>query len=330
MKQYKANGNEKFIVEEVISANEKDIVKVKISKVFPTRSDLDIFSGKSELVYPFVPCHIAVGYVSEDKPEYGLKRGTKVVLNPYIVTYSDKSQTLPDIKTFGVDMNGFLADFVCLPVENIIPLPEDVREDDAIFAEHIAISLAVINNFEISKGDYIAVIGGSPLCNIIAQLAMYFQAIPIMIDYKADRLAKAKECGVYYTINSAKEVTIERVREITGGRMAEHTILHSEQGITPHYLFALARNGGDCTIMSVHGYPNPLETDINLINRKQLTVKGISNGASEFNSAIYLLAQKVLKLAPLRESVTPIAEAEQLFQKLKDQGFGMANLIEMD
>ncbi|MDD4316571.1 MAG: zinc-binding dehydrogenase [Clostridia bacterium] len=330
MKLYRANGNEKFIVEETTSVSEKDIVKIKISKIFPTRSDLDIFCGKSDISYPFVPCHIAVGYVSEDKPEYGLKRGTKVVLNPYIVTCSDRAQTLPEIKTYGVDMNGFLADFVCLPVENIIALPEDVREDDAIFAEHIAISLAVINNFEISKGDYIAVIGGSPLCNIIAQLAMYFQAIPIVIDYRAERLAKAKECGVYYTINSGKEVTIDRVLEITGGRMAEHTILHSEQGLTPHYLFSLAREGGDCTIVSVNSYTNPLDTDINLINRKQLTVKGISNGASEFNSAIYILAQKVLKLSPLIENVTPISDAEKLFIKLKEQGFGMANVLEMD
>lgn len=329
MKLYKANGEGKFLIEETVSALQDDIIKVKITKVVPTRSDLDIFWGKSDIVYPLVPCHIAVGVVSEDKEEFGLKRGTRVILNPYDIIHNDKDNSMPDVSTYGVDKDGFLSDFVCLPIDNIIPFPDDVKEEEAIFAEYISISLSAINNFKINKGDYIAIIGGSPLCNIIAQLALYFQAIPIVIDHSAARLAKAKECGVYYTINSSKEMPRERVLEITGGRMAEHTILESEQGVIPHFLFSLARNGGDCTILSVHNYPNTMETDINLINQKQLTVKGISNGASEFNSAIYILAQKVLKLSALIERTSPRENIEDLFKELSEQGFGMAEIIEM-
>lgn len=329
MKLYKANGDAKFIEDEIVPSPEKDMVKIKITKVAPTRSDLDIFLGKADIKYPFSPCHMAVGVVSEDKKEFGLKRGTRVILNPYVVMHTDKEQKSPDIKIYGRDMDGFLADFVLMPTENIYPFPEDVKEEEALFAEYIALSLSVINSFKIEKGDYIAIIGGSPLCNIIAQLSLYFQAIPIVIDHSAERLARAKECGVYYTVNTSKESTKDRVLEITGGRMADHTILESEQGVTPHFLFTLAKTGADCIIMSVHNYPNVMETDINLINQKQLLVKGISNGANEFNSAVYILAQKILKLSPLIEKEVSVKDMEELFNVLKEQGFNLASIINM-
>ena len=206
--------------------------------------------------------------------------------------------------------------------------PEEVKEEEAVFTEYIAMSLSAINCFKIEKGDYIAIIGGSPLCNITAQLSLYFQAIPIVIDHSADRLAKARECGVYYTVNTAKESPQERVLEITGGRMADHTILESEAGRCPLPVHA-HKNGGDCVIMSVHSYPNALEADINLINRKQLEVRGVSNGAHEFNSAVYILAQKILKLAPLIEKSHKAENLEEVFTALSQRSYGMANIIEI-
>lgn len=329
MKRYMANGEGKFIIDKKAGGESGEAVKVRVTKVIPTRSDLDIFLGKADIKYPFMPCHMAVGLISEDRQEFGLKRGNKVILNPYVVMHADKDEVCPETKIYGADMDGFLADFIDMPPEIIVVFPEEVKEEEAVFTEYIAMSLSAINCFKIEKGDYIAIIGGSPLCNITAQLSLYFQAIPIVIDHSADRLAKARECGVYYTVNTAKESPQERVLEITGGRMADHTILESEAGAVPHYLFTLTKNGGDCVIMSVHSYPNALEADINLINRKQLEVRGVSNGAHEFNSAVYILAQKILKLAPLIEKSHKAENLEEVFTALSQRSYGMANIIEI-
>lgn len=329
MKQYFARGDGKFIIKESSSPTPEGMVKVKITKIIPTRSDLDIFLGKVDIKYPFIPCHMAVGLVSEERPEFELKRGAKVIINPYVVKSSKKTDTLSEIKTFGVDMDGFLSDFVFAPIENIIVFPEELKEEEAVFAEYISLGLSAINSFKIQKGDYVAIIGGSPLCNLIAQLTIYFQAIPIIIDFKKERLQKAKECGIYYTIDASKEAPIERVMEITGGRMAEHTILESEKGATAHFLFSLARHGGDCTIVSVNKYPNALEADINLINKKQLKVKGLSTGAAEFSSAVYILAQKFLNLSALVEKRVPLKDIQKHFEELKEHGFSLATIIEM-
>ena len=39
-----------------------------------------------------MPCHMAVGLISEDRQESGLKRGNKVILNPYVVMHTTKTR----------------------------------------------------------------------------------------------------------------------------------------------------------------------------------------------------------------------------------------------
>jgi len=324
MKVYKAMGNGRFNIEE-IPPQESPLIKVKVMKILPTRSDHDIFTGKADKKYPLVPCSMATGVISESRPEYGLKRGQKVILNPYTVPNFDRLDVFPQVTTYGYDKDGFLADYALLPVENIIPFPEEMREDEAIFAGYTAIALAAINCFGVEKGDYVAILGASALCNLIAQYALYLQAIPIVIDSDPNRLRKAGECGIYYTVNSNQEVPYNRVLEITGGRMAEHTIMESDPSVLPQLLFTLTRQGGDCTIVSVNGYLNTMEADINLISSRRLKVKGVSHGATEFNSAVYLIAQKNLKLSPLIEDTVTLDSPEQVFNSLT--GKSMATLI---
>ncbi len=309
MKSYKANGNFKLI-SEVKESEETSKIKIKVTHIMPTRSDVNIFGGTVKQNYPFVCGHVAIGVVSDDREEYGLKRGTKVILNPYIEENSDRLDILGKVKTRGVDVDGFFEDFVFMDIEDITPFPEGVDEEEAIFTEKIAIAMSAINSFSVEKGDYLVIVGGSPMCNILAQLAMYFQLIPIMIDTNAHWLEKAKKCGIYYTIDETKTVPYEAVKEITGGRMAEHTIIEAAPDVTSSYFFALGREGGDCTIICENKIVKKLDADISQISQRQLKVKGVSNGAREFESAINILAQGILNLENFIEKTVDIEVAE--------------------
>ncbi len=315
MKSYKANGNFKLIGE-VREVEETTKIKVKVTHILPTRSDVNIFAGTIKQSYPFIFGHVAIGVVSDDREEYGLKRGTKVILNPYIEEISDRLDILGKVKTRGVDVDGFFEDFVFLDIEDITPFPEEVDEEEAIFTEKIAIAMCAINSFSVEKGDYLVIVGGSPMCNILAQLAMYFQLIPIMIDTNAHWLEKAKECGVYYTIDETRSVPCEAVKEITGGRMAEHTIIEAAPDVTSSYFFALGREGGDCTIICENKIVKKLDADISKISQRQLKVKGVSNGAREFESAINILAQGILNLDNFIEKTVELEDAEEALKDM--------------
>jgi len=317
MKIYQVTGTSAIEVGNV-EPESTDKVKIKVTHVMPTLSDVNLFAGNIKRTYPFVPGHIAIGVVSDDRPEYGLKRGTKVILNPYITEESERSDFPDSVKTLGVDYDGFMKDFIFLTTDEFVPFPEDVEESDAIFVDKIAIALSAINSFSVEKGDYIAIIGASPIGNIIAQLSLYFQLIPIVIDDDEFRLNRAKQMGIYYTVNASTEVPYDKVFEITGGRMCEHTIIEDTAYVTGAYLFSLARFGGNVTIICEPYAVKSLDADVSLISKKQLRVTGIYGGAKEFNSAINFVAQQILSLDGFIEKKVPVEECDKLFAELSE------------
>ncbi len=317
MKTYKTNGDGKLEIE-VSEPIETEKIKVRITHVMPGFTDVNIFFGDSSTNYPFVIGHSAIGVISDDRPEYGLKRGAKVILNPFVT--SDNSERLNregNVSTRGVDEDGFLREFVFVDKEQIVPFPEDVAEEEAIFTEKIAFALKALNSFPMEKGDYIVIVGGDTVCNLIGQLAIYFQLIPVMIDSNEINLARAEKCGIYYTIDETKDAPLEKVSEITCGRMAENTVISMNPELTPAFVFPMTKVGGNCVIMCENKIVKSFEADVSAISRRQLRVRGVNNGASEFDSAVNILAQKILKFDGFIDKTVEMKDAEVLLREMK-------------
>lgn len=311
MKALKTNGMETF-TEVTVEPKGEGFVKVKLHYILPTYADADVFRGRGKH-YPVVPCHMATAYVSEDYPEYGLKQGTKVLLSPYVT-----DQSSLDNKVNGFTEDGFLANFVELPESQVIPLPDDVKEIEAVFADYIAISYETVKRMNLVRGDYVAIIGGGAVTNILAQLVLYYQAVPILIHNREDALKRASDAGVYYTVNAQEVSPYEAVREITGGRMAEHVALAAAADVSANYLLKLAKNGGNCFIIAPHGNFSKLDADLAEIYRRNLTVSGVSSGRDDITSAVNILAQKFLKLDNFVDRLLPVERAELLFREFTE------------
>lgn len=287
-------------------------VKVKIRHVMPTRTDVDMYRGKFNTKYPIAPCCMATAYVSEDSEELGLKQGATVLLNPYIVSDS------LDKKVYGVNTDGFLRDFITVDENNIIQIPEEIDAEDVIFADYVGMAIAAFTKMNITRGDYIAIIGGGVVSLIAAQLAVYYQMVPIFIDSDARSIALAKQCGVFYTINTRDEDPKIRTLEITGGRMAEHTLMEARTSVVPHFAFSLAANEADAVIIAPHGNYVKLETDLFPICQKNLRVFGVSEAEADFNSAVNIMAQGVLNFENYIDKQVPFDEAATLFAELDE------------
>ena len=119
----------------------------------------------------------------------------------------------------------------------------------------------------------------------------------------------------------------DKVKELTGGRMAEHTVIDISASTTGSYLFQLARMGGDCTIVCENKFSKKLEADLDYVSRRQLRINGISNGASEFDSAINILAQKIIKFDGIIEDRIKIEDAEEFFKKIEQRDVNIHNCV---
>ncbi len=293
---------------ESVSVREDGQVKLKLSKVAVSSQDManSASLAKDKAV---TPGHSAVAYVSEADEDSGLKLGARVVVSPYVKA---QDHGVDIVKTMGVDVDGLLRDFVCVPLENVFVLPDGISDEEALFAEYIAMGDNVFEALELEKGDYIVVLGASTLGLTIAQMANYYQFVPILIDLDSEKLALAQKWGVSYTLNPTYDNLERRVEEITGGRMSESAIFAGES-VDINSAIRLVKNEGDVIIA---GYATRAKHAIDAypILKKQLKVKGVSNGDGCMPSAINLLANKVVKTDGIIGAAASFEEVPQVVE----------------
>ncbi|MEG2451140.1 MAG: hypothetical protein RSB09_05325, partial [Clostridia bacterium] len=217
-------------------------VKLKISKVVLSSTDISYFASEQGSLK--VPGHSAIAHVSEADEESGFKLGARTVISPFLAV---NEQGVKTIKTMGVDVDGLLADFVCVPQQNVYVLPDGITDEQAIFAECIAFGVKIFEEIDCNKGDYVVIVGASTLGLILAQLAMYYQYVPILVDFDADKLKYVEQWGIYYTINPTYDNLERKVEEITGGRMAE-LMAYVGECITCDAAMRLVKNCGTAII----------------------------------------------------------------------------------
>ena len=295
-------------------------VKVRITKAGITSTDIALFGGSSDARYPIVPVRTAAGVISEPSDSTFLK-GEKVYMSPYLVKKAASSHysELPvdtRIEVMGINKDGFMGDYVIIPAENVISLPEGVTEQEVIFTEYIAIALEALEVLGVTKNEYVVILGANPLGNITAQLAMYYRAIPIVVDTDADKLETVADCGIYYTINPTTDDCINKVLSITGGKMAEHVLIESKTVQPIYSAFSLACQGGNVGIMGYNTFVDKLEINASPILKKQLSMRGINNGCRKIFQAMNILSNNVLTLSKIPIRHVAFADVPEIMSEL--------------
>ena len=147
------------------------LVKVRLAGICGT--DLELVKG----YYPFtgIPGHEFVGEIVRALQE-PQRRGQRVVgqINlscgscPSCLagrpTHCEKRSVL-GIK----NRNGAFADSLCLPLKNLMAVPETVSDDAAVFTEPLAAALQIQQQIQIGSPDRVLVVGAGRLGQLIAQ-----------------------------------------------------------------------------------------------------------------------------------------------------------------
>ena len=277
---------------------DKPFVKVKLIKANLSCLDIAAFLGKGDFEYPLIPARSAVAYISESY-DSNLEQGRKVFLSPY------DQNSKGELKIRSYNSNGYLGDYAYVPLDSVYPIPEGVSDDEVLFVEDIAMAITILSKLNVEKGEYIILQGASYQNIIIAQIAIYYQAIAIIIDTNDERLELAANLGVYYTINVNDSEKMEKIIEITSGKMVDKAICHIDINSTLDDQIALVKNGGK---IGLYGYDitcKNIRTDITPIYNKNLDFIGILEGKENIPSAINMLANGIVKTEGLIESTTP-------------------------
>lgn len=311
------------------------------AKVRITRAgicDTDLLLYNTNLNCPIIPCRHAIGVISEidENNESGLKKGDNVVLDPYLTCgqcYFCKTEDFKhcqNIKVFGFNGNGFLRDFAVVPIDSIKLLPENVKTEDAIFLEYIATALKVLDCIDLHKGEHVVISGADILGNILAQLVIYYQAIPIMIDDNENNLEIAKNSDIYYTFKVDKDID-KNIYDITGGRLAKHAVYIANSNINIKNILNNVCNGAVIAITGLCEMQNNLKTiSLTQALQKQLDIKFINNGYGNIDSAINILSKKVIDLSNVVKEVVKFNQVKKTFEKYKNEDYNSIFEIVVD
>ncbi len=192
-------------------------VLVRVKAVSLNHLDLRLRSGKSPR--PVNLPHIGGVDVAGDVAEVGknvtdLKPGTRVVIDPAI-----KSKT--GVEVVGVNLYGGFAEYVKVPAENIVLIPDELSYNDASTLPicYVTAWYGLNERGNLKSGETVLVhAAGSGTGSAAVQVAKLIGANVIATAGTDEKLAKAKELGADATINYEKSDFAEEVKKITDKR----------------------------------------------------------------------------------------------------------------
>lgn len=173
------------------------IVRVSIAGICGT--DLEIARGYMR--YRGVPGHEFAGRVAESQD--ALLRGKRVVgeINAGCGRCAPCSAGLarhcPNRTVLGIlGRDGAFAEFLRLPQANLIPIPDSMPDEVAVFVEPIAAAYEIFEQVHLARNQSIVVLGDGRLGAIVALTLKGEKYLPIVAGHHREKLARLADLGL--------------------------------------------------------------------------------------------------------------------------------------
>jgi len=285
--------NNAIVITEPTAIVQKDIgvrdlgpgcARVAVKAVGICGSDISYFKGTAptKIPYPLVIGHEVSGEIVELRGGGGeFAVGDRVVVSPYAPCGRcypcsiGRSGCCTEMRVLGTHLDGCAMEWCDLPVERLVKAPRGMPWAKAAMAEPFAIALHGMSRSRLSAGEHVVIIGAGAIGCLTALAALAVGAVPIMLDIADAKLEFAKSYGAPFAINTRTADARERIREITGGRMAEVVMEISGANAAVLDSFDYVAHAGRLVLTG--WAKSPLEIDTRVITRKEIDVLGQRN-----------------------------------------------------
>jgi L-iditol 2-dehydrogenase len=283
--------------------------------------------------FPLIPGHEFAGVVVEVPESSEVRAGARVAVKPLIPCGNCPFcaiGALAQCRSYdyvGSRRNGAFAEYVAVPTENLVPVPDSVALEEAALTEPAAVALHAVRQGGVGPGDTVAVLGAGPIGMLVAQWARIWGAGNVFLaDIDESKLAFVEELGLGTAVNSRAEDPVTRIRQETGGLGPD--LIVEAAGVPATLLQAiwLARPLGSIVIMGNPAADVTLPQDaISQILRKELTIRGTWNShmvalpVDEWVVALEMVAQRRLRIEPLISHRVPLAQGVQALTMMRDR-----------
>jgi threonine dehydrogenase-like Zn-dependent dehydrogenase len=277
-------------------ARGESLVRVRMAGICGT--DLELIMGY--MAYRGVPGHEFVGEVAASgRPDLSGRRVTgeiNAACGKCEACLAGLGRHCPKRTVLGIlGRDGAFADYLCLPDENLVPVPDSVPDELAVFVEPIAAAYEILEQVRLAHNERIAVMGDGRLGAIVAMVLKAEGYDPLVGGHHSEKLARLSGLGLKVELEAAIEPGLDTVIDCTG----------SAEGFNRS--LALVRPRGKLILKSTAATAAPINLAAAVVNEIQIT----GSRCGRFGSAMEALEAGKVDPRPLISTVYPLEKAAE-------------------
>lgn len=325
MLQAKLVDSEKIKLENVpIPDLEKEEVLIEIKTCGICGSDIHTYKGKHPFVHPpIVLGHEFSGTISRlSSKSSNLKEGDRVTVEPNIVCgncyncLNGRYNICCNLKVIGcVGYNGAFAEYIAVPEDKVIKLPDEVSFEDAALVEPTAVAIHTVRKSEQKIGDKILILGAGTIGLLVLQVAKLAGVEVVITDLRDYRLKKAKEFGADKVLNPINEDIFSYIKNNYGSDGIDliYDCVAIEE--TCSQSIRIARKGTKIIIVGVP--EGSMNVNLAYVQDRELELIGtLMYTKKDFGIALEFIHRQKIKVSPLVTHKFKLREIEKAFQFL--------------
>jgi threonine dehydrogenase-like Zn-dependent dehydrogenase len=190
--------------------------------------------------------------------------------------------------------DGCLAEYFCLPMRNLHPVPEQIPDEVAVFTEPLAAACEVLEQLHIKPTDHVVVLGDGKLGLLIAQVLALTGCDLTVVGRHEEKLAILDARGIATQMQvEGLSRAADLVVECTGRAEGFDT---ARQLVRPRGIIVLKS--------TYHGL---VQVDLSSVAVDEIQIVGSRCGP--FSAALRLLAQELVDVTPLIEAEYTLEDA---------------------
>jgi L-iditol 2-dehydrogenase len=316
--------------EPALASADDVIIRVAYCGICPW--DVRVFNGRKQVPLPRILGHEATGTVTAvGDGVKDLAVGARVVADfilkcgvcPMCRTGRSNKCTSP------VFLKGGFEEYVKIPRRNVFPLRDGTSLKAAALTEPLACVVRGQKMLKPAPGKVEIIVGAGPIGLLHMQTAAAFGARTIVIDLIDSRLEKAKALGADLIINGSSGDRQEKVKEFTGGLMADAAVVTVPNTAVVRSSIDLLGNGARLNIFAGIYPQDQLTIDPNIIHYRELNILGSADSTHEdFIDALALIESGRIGTESLISDLVLLEKLDEGFKKVNERG-GLKVVVEL-
>jgi threonine dehydrogenase-like Zn-dependent dehydrogenase len=204
-----------------------------------------------------------------------------------------------------VGKDGVLAEYATLPIDNLCPVPGNVKDEEAVFIEPLAAAYEILEQIHVKPTDAALVLGDGKLGILVALVLHLSQAQVVLAGKHEGKLAIARNQGIQAMAleTLAAEKAFDIVVDATGSACGLGSAL---QFVKPRGTIVLKTTAAEGITTNLA----PVVVD---------EVKVIGSRCGPFEPAVRGLSEKLIRVGPLISGIYSFSRGAEAFAKAQEK-----------